>query len=368
MEPVNTNKPLVGTLTVPVYDGKPHQDPFTRPYMAPPKPDKTVRISFPLIDFRDGVLTSGGDYVKEAAFMSRHGFTAVKHKSRLENRSEFDNSTILSKVYYPEIEDLVKQVTGCKTVVVTNSTCRGGKPPSAPDQSDVGAFKGAIVAEGAKVEMSKVWHRPVLGQPVRLPHNDSTALGGRQSVRDWMTSLTKCATSAGIIDYEDSLRGAAETNPREQRNRDIIEQHYNDHKSGKLGPRYAVFSIWRPTAPVTRDPLALVPWNEVAKRSDFVIEPYLNRADGANGDWLKELAMMKIRPEALELNADSDLKWFYVSNMQPDEVLFVKMFDTAGLGDSSGVELGCLHGSPDLGAAGHGQLRESVEVRCMAFW
>lgn len=308
--------------------------------MAPPKPDETVQLSFPLIDFRSEVLSSSSDYTNDSAFMSRHGFTAVKHKSAITDCTGFQKPETLREIYYPEVEDLVKRVTGCKTVVVTNSTCRGGNPPAAPDGSDIAAYKGARDAENV-ASMGKAWHRPVIGQPIRLPHCDSTALGGRQSVRAWMTNLTECAAKAGILGHEDGLCNAAGVDPRDEASCDVIDKAYNDHGSGQLGPRYAVFSIWRPIAEVTRDPLALTPWSDAITSDDFVVEPYLNRVQGIQGDWLKELAMLKVKPDVLERKHEPNLKWYHVSNMQPDEVLFVKMFDTAGLGESTGEELGC---------------------------
>lgn len=223
--------------------------------------------------------------------------------------------------------------------------------------------------EQANINMTKAYHKPGAPlQPIRIPHCDSTALGGRQSVRGWMKDLTDLANQTQIIATEEAICADAGLQAKDKRDRHAFEDKYNDHVSGKLGPRYAAFSIWRPLKQVTRDPLAMASWNQASNSPGLVIEPYNNRVQGYEGDWIKELAFLKVRPEAVEEAGDSGLKFYYVSNMQPHEVLFVKLFDTAGLGKDASEDVGCLHGSPDLGEAAYGDPRESVEVRCMAFW
>ena len=357
--------PSAGTFTVPVLDNEPHTDPSTRPYMIPPKPKETVKLHFPLVDFREKVLSRDAipDYDKAQTFMTNHGFTAVHHTSKLQNRDDFEDPDSLKDVYYPEVEELVKRVTGCTNVCITNSTCRGGIPP--PDFLESVTWKGHKDVEDSPKDnlmAQKGWHKPTPGQPIRIPHCDSTALGGRGSVRHWMKEMTNLASKHGILEHEDSICQQAGVKADEEASCKFIEDAYND---GKLGPRYAVFSIWRPLRPVTRDPLAMTPWSAVSKHSDFVIEPYMNRMQGVKGDWKKNLAMLKVKPSAAALERP---KFYFVDHMQTNEVLFVKMFDTAGFGEDATQELGCLHGSPDLGDAGYGDPRESIEVRCMAFW
>lgn len=118
--------PTKGTFTVPILDDEPHSDPSTRAYMAPPKPKATSQITFPLVDFRGDVFnaSSGGDYSRDEAFMRSHGFTAVNHTSCIKDMEGFPDADTMRDVYYAEVEDLVKEVTGCKSVFITNSKCR----------------------------------------------------------------------------------------------------------------------------------------------------------------------------------------------------------------------------------------------------
>lgn len=62
------------------------------------------------------------------------------------------------------------------------------------------------------------------------------------------------------------------------------------------------------------------------------------------------------------------LKWYYVSDQEPDEVLLIKFFDSASLGDERDQAGGPYNGSPGIGDAGVGEARESIEVRVVAFW
>ncbi|KAK4506268.1 hypothetical protein PRZ48_004233 [Zasmidium cellare] len=362
------NDPIAdkGTFIVPIFDGEPHSDPFTRPYGAPPKPKASGSVTVPLVDFRNQVFNAaaGGDYRQDEAFMRSHGFTAVKHTSSIKDIEGFRDGETMKNVYYGEIEDLVKRVTGCKDVFINSSTCRGGAPPTNLDETR--AFKHGMLTKDqqAEVDMKKTFHRPGPPlQPIRMPHCDSTALGGRQTVRSMNEEVTQLAEKAGILAAEEDISGRASLQADRKGDRQAFEEQYNGNAVGKLGPRYAAFSIWRPMKTVTRDPLAMTPWSHASNRADFVVEPYDNRVPGYKGDWKKEFAMLKIRPEAAEDKSEKDLKFFYISNMEPDEVLFVKLFDTAGLGSNASEEVGCLHGSPDLGDVAYGESRESVEVR-----
>ena len=185
-----------------------------------------------------------------------------------------------------------------------------------------------------------------------------------------MKEVHDAAAAAGIHDVEDAICAEAGVEPNKAESRALMEEKYNDHAAGKLGPRYANYSIWRPIRTVTRDPLAMIPWKDVKSSQDHFIWPYDNRNQGFVGDWTRELAMMKIRPEAAEQDSGEDeaLKLFYVDHLDSDEVLFVKFFDTAGLGQGAPDEIGCVHASPDLGDYGYGDARESIECRCMLFW
>jgi hypothetical protein len=70
----------------------------------------------------------------------------------------------------------------------------------------------------------------------------------------------------------------------------------------------------------------------------MVYWPYLNKIPGSaelGGDFLKEYAMLGVEGEEAPPSIPDEsgpLKWYYVSAQEPDEVLFIKLFDSASLG------------------------------------
>ncbi|HEY7167308.1 MAG TPA: CmcJ/NvfI family oxidoreductase [Candidatus Binatia bacterium] len=91
--------------------------------------------------------------------LDREGFIFIEHATRMKNFYDEDE---IKKVYYPEIEQLVKDVTGAARVVVFDHTLRA--------------------ADEATREEKQV------GGPVRRVHNDYTEWSGPQRVRDLLPS------------------------------------------------------------------------------------------------------------------------------------------------------------------------------------
>src|SRR5258706_9273133 len=98
--------------------------------------------------------------------LDKDGFVFVKHETKVQ---DFYNDDEVKKVYYPEIEQLVKQSTGAARVLVFDHTLR---------------------AENDAVREEKFASRPV-----RSVHNDYTEWSGPQRVRDL---LPKAAAEALI--------------------------------------------------------------------------------------------------------------------------------------------------------------------------
>jgi len=87
--------------------------------------------------------------------LEREGFVLVNHETQVKNF--YDEEEVLS-VYYPEIDRLVKEMTGASKVVIFDHTLRA--------------------ADEATREEKQV------GAPVRRVHNDYTEWSGPQRVRD----------------------------------------------------------------------------------------------------------------------------------------------------------------------------------------
>ena len=66
--------------------------------------------------------------------------------------------------------------------------------------------------------------------------------------------------------------------------------------------------------------------------------------------------------------AIDSLQWYYLSKQEPDEVLLIKFFDSAALGEDSQEAGAPWHASPEIGDAEGDSARESIELRVLAFW
>jgi hypothetical protein len=61
------------------------------------------------------------------ALLRSHGFTAIKHASKLHSLEDFDDVDKLDETYYLEVEALVEAVTGARYVFITNSIVRNSQ-------------------------------------------------------------------------------------------------------------------------------------------------------------------------------------------------------------------------------------------------
>ena len=375
MGSLESDKTLYGTFKFAVDIPVEPYDPWQLPYFKAPEGvyAKTVERTYPLVDFRDDVLDGNYTTARSRDFLRKTGFTAINHHTALHSPpygqlADFQNVQLINEVYYPEVEKLVKDVTGCSKVIITDSLIRGATTDPYKNLSDSSWEKADTVRKLDEIEKksgSAQLHKPEPSLPTRLPHWDWTPLGARQMIRKWSEEIVDHAAKAGIIKAEDAVCYPASA--MDEKNDGLIHERYD-------GPRYATFSVWRPLKKITRDPLAMAPYQGVDGDPDLVAVPHQIKQPGTDGDWLRELATLKVTEQAASTpteNAPSNLQWHYISNQNTDEVLIVKSFDSAGLMNQAkvtGEARGAPHASPDLGEMSKGGARESIEVRLLAFW
>jgi len=146
------------------------------------------------------------------------------------------------------------KTTGAKHVFIMASIIRRGtrvpevyKLPTAVNiaaainnrnQSKDKEVKPAEETRGGK-SMDRL-HVP-MAVPVRIPHLDFTPLGARQTIRFQTPDIYNTAVESGVIAAEDKicqnhtfLAASKEADP-------FIAEQYN--QNGKLGPRYAAYSV-----------------------------------------------------------------------------------------------------------------------------
>lgn len=91
-----------------------------RALFAQPKPIKLHEEKMVLHDYRtDSKLERG------FAGLDKHGFTLVEHHT---DPAAWDDEEAVRKTYIPELEQLVKNLTGCKTAIVNNVAFRRQLP------------------------------------------------------------------------------------------------------------------------------------------------------------------------------------------------------------------------------------------------
>ena len=201
---------------------------------------------------------------------------------------------------------------------------------------------------------------------------DFTDQGARASIRRQHIDVHHAAKDA--IAFEDKLCADQTFDAEAHEANAFIDEQYN--KNGQLGPRYAAYSIWRPLRKVERDPITLGPPGFTGgsvpgqTNGENVYWPYLNKYWGIpelGGDFLKEFALLGVNKREQEPIGEDAVKWYYVSGQEPDEVLFIKQFDSASRG-SAGHAPAPWHGSPEIGSVEGDEPRESIELRIFAFW
>jgi hypothetical protein len=219
--------------------------------------------------------------VASTVSLDREGFGLIRHASAVKN---FWDDEEVRAVYYPEVENALKQATGAGRVFIFDHTTRRRIP---------GAGDG----------------RTGIRQPVPRVHVDHTAKSGPQRVRDLIPD-----------EAEELLKG-----------------------------RVQVINLWRPIrGPLQDYPLAVCEAGSVAFQdlvpSDLV---YPHRVG-----------------ETYQVLHNPAHRWYYVPDMQPDEALLLKCFDSKTDGRARFAPHSAFS---DPTAPPDAAPRESIEVRTLVF-
>ena len=125
---------VVGQYMLPFIDkDSKNNDPWERNYGQPPTTvtSDLVPRSYALIDARSLL-----GYNSTTELLKSHGFGVAKHHSAFIDKLHSEDGELadqaIRELYYPEIEQLVKDTIGAKCVIVMNAAVRQGK--RAPEQ------------------------------------------------------------------------------------------------------------------------------------------------------------------------------------------------------------------------------------------
>ncbi|ETN44919.1 uncharacterized protein HMPREF1541_09794 [Cyphellophora europaea CBS 101466] len=295
-----------------------------------------------------------------------HGFTAIDHATTLHSAphtiSSWKDPSLLAAHYIPETESMLKRLIGCRTVITETLLLRSNlwsESDALAQHAVQGEATPTKTAEDEAAQERKlseletgfpqfIGFNPAHGgaSPAPKIHIDFAPSGARLHVRNYHPTMT--AAARDIVAAEDKLVAEGKD----------LAAHYKNSE----GPRWALYSIWRPLKVVKRDPLALGDPSTFAE-GDFVScnirMPYLGREGVEDAH----------DSESYVARYSDGQKWYWIEEQRPEEVLVI------GLWDSSFEEPGKLgfggtfHSSVDLdGAETEQEPRESLELRCLAIW
>ncbi len=247
-------------------------------YLYEPAPGTQLRNT---TGDRHTLLIRDARDLEQEPSLDREGFLLAQHETAVENL--YDENTVRA-AYYPEIEELVKQVTGAVRVLAFDHNVRSA---TRAEQGEKG-----------------------IQHPVKLVHNDYTEGSGPQRVRDLLDA---------------------------------------DEAEARLEKRFAVINVWKPLGgPVQESPLAVCDAQSIRLQD-------LKATDLRYRDRTGEI---------YTLSFNSDHRWFYYSNMQTDEAMLLKCYDS----DSGRARFTAHTAFEDPTSPEDAAARESVEVRTLAFF
>ncbi|KAM5436374.1 hypothetical protein MferCBS31731_005865 [Microsporum ferrugineum] len=348
-------------------------------YLLPSLSEFGDVLTLPLTDLRPSL-----DLGDESPYkLSVHGFTARRHLSALHvapyGRASWNDEQLLREIYFPEVQALVQRVTGCKKVVISAAVIRSGvykesDPASAPQTAGNGENSDKAIP---------ALFPPIFGNsttdgicPAPKVHLDLSPRGARYHIRKYHLEVA-CAAEQVIEAENRRLESGVQW--------DDLKDYY-----GEI-PRFALFSIWRPLKTVCRDPLALsscasFPESDYAPASqlepmDHRIPAHLSRI--VDSVFYEDKGMYQSQSYLAYGPRDKEQKahdWHFISEQQPSEVLMIQLFDNEmeaharapqeGVDKMSDLGVGgAIHSAVELDDQDvEAEPRESIEVRCAAFW
>lgn len=328
---------------IPYYDGPSPADPRAGTAAASALKEANP-VPVPITDIKPTLSSPVPTYT-----LDTHGFTVLKHASLLcsppYTRASWNDHSLREEIHYPEIEAVMKEVTGAKKIMILGGTARTRlhREPEPPEPEEARRVekegKGnmkypAFVADKPRV---KGFGDDEPQGPAKKPHIDFGPVGARNTLRNWRQDIVDEARD--IITAEED----AEKLPGG------IKENYK-------GRRWGLYGTWRPLGQIKRDPLAFTDARSV-KEEDLA--SYMLKPPGINGAYETDILLAK---------AGEGHKWYWCKDQMPEELTVLKFFDSESEKPESKVAHGIPHCSFHLEGSDDEPPRESLEVRVVAFW
>ncbi|KAF7528061.1 hypothetical protein G7054_g10263 [Neopestalotiopsis clavispora] len=301
-----------------------------------------------------------------------HGFQILHQPLPIDaSHASVHDSGVMSAQYFPAMVTLLKESLGLRAAVVINHTLR-----DLPSQEDTHVDPKNPRPKGKSLA------------PFFIAHSDYTPAAARAHFRAmtprWFAETdTEVGTTPvereeffrlreEIISAEDAaIRESGISVEQSDRDGEATDTttvngkggHWNWDGTGYTGPRYAMFSIWRPWETVQRDPLAVMDTRGLDLQYIPLPRAYKNRP-GCVKEYYNENVLVK-PPK----RGDTSLhKWCYVSEQKPEEVLAIKFYDSEVLRTGAQKPIMCPHSAFHAEGMEDKPVRRSCELRVWCVW
>lgn len=142
--------------------------------------------------------------------------------------------------------------------------------------------------------------------------------------------------------------------------RTLLGHNLPDEAEKLTKTRWGTVNLWRPIQIIRRDPLCFCDGRTISEE-DLVP---VNATPPPKGTSSFYKSVSKGDGfQTLEVRANPKHKWYYLSNMQPDEAVLFKCFDSKNTSNSR-----CCHASFRLPQTANEAPRESMEMRFFVFY
>jgi hypothetical protein len=240
--------------------------------------------------------------------IERNGFTLVEHRSAV---TDFRDAEQVKRIYYPEIEKLVRELTGAEKVLVFGDVLRSDDP----------ARRELIVPEGGF-------------DPDRV-FADSAREGGDVPPMQ----IHETANNPHIDFNEKTLRRMAAP---------MLGAEAPQYE----GKRIAMINLWRGIKPVERKPLAVCDASTVTE--DNLVLGLIGTRPEDPGEFL----------EGFNVAYSPAHRWYYYPRMNPSELLVFKLCDS----DRARPQLTAHTAFDDPSSPPNAAPRQSIEIRTISFY
>lgn len=272
----------------------------TRRYVSQGKEMNTGTYSDHEVMVRDGMP------IRDHFDLDTHGFMIAKSPSSVTN---FHDKAAVDAVYEREVEESIKALTGADKVFARGWMLR----------------TSADLSEHAAKKVAGYDHRGGLQPPAGEAHVDIDPASARRMAE--MTYAEKCPDGPGF-------------------------------------KRFLITSYWRTFSPGPQDvPLAVCDGRtsfggEEKSNTLFIVDEFPNEEEA-----VKPVEGEDKMIAATIFSHNPEMRWWYFSNMEPDDILLFKFHDS----DHS-TTWRCPHTAFRDSSFPDAKIRESIECRSVAFW